>query len=130
MRKFVSILLLIAYLVLLLVPGLPYFYSIAYQHLNKDNTISALHLDLSDSMIGDECYLKAIIERASEDSKTRKAPAPVNPGPEVNNLIFLTGDIFSYEYIDTHAGFQYLQYSFSIKEAIREIPSPPPKHIV
>lgn len=130
MRKFVSILFLLAYLVVLLAPSFPYFYSFAYKHLNKDNTISGLHFDLSDSMIGDECYLKAILERASEDSKTRKAPAPVNPGPEVNNFIFLTSDIFSYQYVDTHAGFQYLQYSFSIKEAIREIPSPPPKYIV
>ncbi|MEA1897338.1 MAG: hypothetical protein U9N53_06700 [Bacteroidota bacterium] len=130
MRKFVSILLLFAYLVLLLVPSFPYFYSLAYQHLNNYNSISHSDLNFSDSMIGDECYLKAILDRASEDSKTSKAPTPVNPGPEVNNLIFLTGDVFSYQYIDTHAGFQYLQYSFSIKEAIREIPSPPPKYIV
>ena len=125
-----SILLLFAYLVLLLAPSFPYFYSLAYQHLNKDNKITCLHLNFSDSMIGDECYLKAIMDRACEDSKTRKAPAPVNPGPEVNNLVYLSSDIFSYQYIDTNAGFQYLQYSFSIKEAVREIPSPPPKHIV
>ena len=127
MRKCVAILLLIVYVVLIIIPYLPYiYYNIGNKRLSEDHCIISTAND-NNTLIGDLCYLKALIERAKTGDHAKKQNVPPETNVETSNLVYISTETLINTRKPRNTEFKFNTYTISIKETFQEVPNPPPK---
>jgi hypothetical protein len=128
MRKIFSISLLIVYLALLTIPYVPYIqYYVSNKYFHNNNC--SISIDSSKTIVGDMCYLNALIERTKSEDNTGKTPVPPpSPNTDTNNLVYLSQGILTFPSGHCNTKFKFNEYTISIKETFKEIPNPPPQN--
>lgn len=127
MRKVISILLLVIYSALLTIPYIPYIVYFTSSFNRTDDSCS-IGINTTGIVIGDICYLKAIMERAGEDTPSEKSETPP-PATETLGLIYINSELLFTIHQILPENFNFKGYMISIKEAFVEVNVPPPKFI-
>ena len=128
MRKTFSISLLIVYLALLIIPYVPYIqYYVSNKYFHTNNC--SINIDSPKIILGDLCYLNALIERTkSEDNTDKTTVPPPSPNTETNNLVYLSQGIFTFPSRPCDIKFKFNEYTIFIKRIFKEVPNPPPNN--
>jgi len=128
MRKVVSILLLVVYSVFSTIPYIPYIVYFTGS-LNRTDDSCVIGINTDGTIVGDICYLKAIMERVGEDTGSEKSETPPPPSMETSGMVYINSEsLFSIQKIIS-VKFNFKGYMISIKEAFLEVNVPPPKFI-
>ncbi|MCD4696762.1 MAG: hypothetical protein K8S16_11035 [Bacteroidales bacterium] len=128
MRKIVSILLLVIYSALFTIPYIPYIVYITGS-FNRTNDSCVIGINTAGTVIGDICYLKAIMERVGENTGSEKSEAPPPPATETLGLIYINSELLFAIHQILPDNFNFKGYMISIKETFVEVFVPPPKFI-
>ena len=128
MRKFISILLLVVYSALLTIPYIPYILYFT-SSLNRTDNSCSIGMNTTGVIIGDISYLKAIMERAGDDTASEKSETPPPPAPETLGLIYINSELLYAIHQILPENFNFEGYMISIKETFLEVHVPPPKFI-
>ncbi len=118
--------LILIYFTLLFLPNLPFveYYYVQYKIQNEDQSLSKQE---SDVLVGDICYLNALIERskvAKDATKNKTLPEPNNAS---NNLVYLVADITNFNDTNSSKNIRFLNHMELLTYRYLQIPSPPPK---
>ena len=127
MKRLISFILLVVYGALLVIPYIPYmvFYT---GKINRNIEVS-IGVDSPKTIIGDICYLNAIIERANLDKTSENAEAPPPPVMETSGMVYINSEsLFSLNKI-IPAKFNFKGYIISVKETFLEVGVPPPNNL-
>jgi len=127
MRQVISILLLVIYSALLTIPYVPYIVYFTGS-LNRTDDSCSIGINTAGTVIGDICYLKAIMKRVGEDNASEKSEAPP-PATETLGLIYINSELLFAVHQILPENFNFKGYMISIKEAFVEVNVPPPKFI-
>ena len=128
MRKVISILLLVIYSALLIIPYVPYIVYFTSSFNRTDDSYS-IGINTAGTVIGDICYLKAIMKRVGEDSPSEKSETPPPPATETLGLIYINSELLFAIHQILPENFNFKGYMISINEAFVEVNVPPPKFI-
>ncbi len=128
MRKVISILLLVIYSALLIIPYVPYIVYFTSSFNRTDDSCS-IGINTAGTVIGDICYLKAIMKRVGEDNASEKSEAPPPPATETLGLIYINSELLFAIHQILPENFNFKGYMISINEAFVEVIVPPPKFI-
>ncbi len=127
MKRLISIILLMVYSALLIIPYIPYM--VFYTGKITRNKEVSIGVDNPKTVIGDICYLNAIIERANLDKTSENTEAPPPPVMETSGMAYINSEsLFSLNKI-TPVKFDFRGYTISIKEAFLEVGVPPPNNL-
>lgn len=80
-------------------------------------------------MIGDICYLNAIIKRAVNDNASDNKETPPPPVMETSGMTYINSEFLFSDYNILPVKFNFKGYMISIKETFLEVYVPPPKFI-
>jgi hypothetical protein len=127
MKKLIAIILTTIYAVLLFSTYLPYFIYFG-QQISKVKNQQIISYDESKTLIGDACYLNALIKRTSDNDSNKKQTTPPPVDLSENIYIYSTNIVANINISCTVVDFK--KYMISIKETFLEIDSPPPKLLV
>ena len=117
--------LILMYFTLLFLPNLP-FIEYYYVQSKLQNDKQSLTKEESNVLVGDICYLKALIDR----TKQSKDAAKDNKLPEPNNsssLVYLITDIVILKNANSSNNIKFLNRIELLTYRYLQIPSPPPK---
>jgi len=128
MRRIVSIILLIVYSGLLTIPYIPYMVYYTGCIIDNENTCT-IGIDNAETIIGDICYLNAIIDRAKSENASESNKAPPPPVMETTGMTYINSESLFSNYNISPVKFNFKGYMISIKETFLEINVPPPKFI-
>ncbi len=125
-KVFIIASLIIIYFTLLFLPNLPFveYYYVQSKIQNEDQSLSKQE---SDVLIGDICYLNALIERsknAKDAAKNKTLPEPNNSNI---NLVYLVTDIINFTDTNSSKNIRFLNHIELLTYRYLQIPSPPPK---
>jgi hypothetical protein len=127
MKRIIPIILLFVYSALLTIPYIPYmvFYTGKIIHHNE----ISIGVDNPETIIGDACYLNAIIERAKNDKASEKNETPPPPVMETSGLVYINSQsLFSVNKVPP-VNFNFKGYFISINEIFLNVGVPPPNSI-
>lgn len=127
MRKAVSYILLVVYVMLLTLPYYGYIHFYIYKSFFRKNEITVSASSSAMVNPGDISYLKAIQKRAVGDSQSEEPDTPPPPNMDTGNLVYLGNEIAYQYHIPHDLTFQFKKYTISIKETFMEVPVPPPE---
>ncbi len=118
--------LILIYFTLVFLPNLPFveYYYVQSKLQNEDQSITKKE---SDVLIGDICYLNALIERsknAKDAAKNKTLPEPNNSNI---NLVYLVTDIINFTDTNSSKNIRFLNHIELLTYRYLQIPSPPPK---
>lgn len=83
--------------------------------------------DNAETIVGDICYLNAILKRATDEISTEESESPPPPPIGTVGLDYIRSkSLFSINEIQS-VNFNFKEYEISIKETFLEIDVPPPK---
>jgi hypothetical protein len=111
MRKVISILLLVIYSALLIIPYVPYI----------------VYFTSSFNRTDDSCSIG--INTVGEDNASEKSEAPPPPATETLGLIYINSELLFAIHQILPENFNFKGYMISINEAFVEVIVPPPKFI-
>ena len=115
------------YLVFMILPNLPlvkYYYG-QFKY-NKD--IQIIVNSDSQVLIGDICFLKALIDRTSE-CEDKKDEAPPEPNSGNSNLIYLIAEFSNFNDLYSNKDIKFQITSELLTYRYLQTPSPPPKNL-
>ncbi len=127
MKRIVPYILLFVYSALLTIPYIPYmvFYTGKIIHHNE----ISVGVDNPETLIGDVCYLNAIIERAKNDKASEKHETPPPPVMETSGMAYINSQsLFSVNKAPP-VNFDFAGYLFSLPEVFLNVGVPPPNSI-
>ena len=127
MKRIIPIILLFVYSALLTIPYIPYmvFYTGKIIHHNE----ISVGIDNPETIIGDACYLNAIIERAKNDNISEQNETPPPPVMETSGLVYINSQsLFSVNKV-LPVNFNFKGYFVSINEIFLNVCVPPPNSI-
>ena len=129
MRKTIAIFLITLYSMMLIVSYIPYIIYYGQQFLENDN-ITIIEEQDSKTLIGDACYLNALIKRSvdSERNDNKKAPPP--PNIELSHSMYIYSKNQPSTFVTNSEDFNFKAYIIYIKETFLIIESPPPKTLL
>ena len=127
MKRLISVILLMVYSALLIIPYIPYM--VFYTGKITRNKEVSIGVDNPKTVIGDICYLNAIIERANLDKTSENTEAPPPPVMETSGMTYINSESLFPINIVTPVKLDFKGYMISFKEAFLEVGVPPPKSI-
>ncbi len=127
MKKFISLILLIVYSALLTVPYIPYVVFFTGKILHNEQV--SIGVDNPETIIGDICYLNAIIKRANNEKTSDNTDVPPPPVMETSGMVYINSESLFSLNIVIPVKIDFKGYMISFKEAFLEVGVPPPKSI-
>lgn len=125
-RKVLIVIFLMYYIAFMVLPNLPFvkYYFGQYKHRNNELVISN-----SDSqvLVGDICFLKALIERTI-DENSNKDEAPPEANNQNTNLVYIISDLLGLNDISVATDIMFQNNKELLTYRYLKIPSPPPKY--
>ena len=114
------------YLFFMVLPNLPFvqYYYGQYKHDNNEQVITNNDAKV---LVGDICFLQALVDRTKENAEATESEVPPKPNNRTVNLIYLLtsltnlNDLNNCQNIKFHDQMELLTYRYL------QIPSPPPK---
>jgi len=124
MKKAIVIFFISLYTMLLLVSYVPYMVYYGQIFLQNKNSV-VLNDNSHKALIGDACYLNALVKRSVDSNNNTKTtpPPPIN----ISQSIYLPEDNSINQYLAISTPFQFKTYMISIKETFLDVQIPPPK---
>jgi len=118
--------LILIYFTLLFLPNLPFieYYYVQSKLQNEDQSITK---EESDVLVGDICYLNALIERSKKAKDTAKNKTLPEPNNSNINLVYLVTDIINFIDTNSSKNIRFLNHIELLTYRYLQIPSPPPK---
>ncbi len=118
--------LIIMYFTLLFLPNIPFveYYYVQSKIQNEDQSISKEDTDV---LVGDICYLNALIERSKKAKDATKNKTLPEPNNSSNNLVYLITDIVNFNDTNSSNDIRFLNHMELLTYRYLQIPSPPPK---
>ncbi|OYT17397.1 MAG: hypothetical protein B7C24_02855 [Bacteroidetes bacterium 4572_77] len=111
-------------LIVTYVPYMVYF----GKHLMATENVTVLTDSDSNTLVGDACYLNALIKRSVEtDANENKVPPP--PPIDISENIYIYSKSLLSNNILISEDFNFKEYMISIKETFLDIDVPPPKKL-
>jgi len=127
MKKTIAIFLIALYSLMLIVSYVPYMIYFGQQFMVTEDIVVLTDSD-SKTLVGDACYLNALIKRSVKaDSKEKKAPPP--PPNDISENIYIYSKNANLNNLILSEDFNFKGYMISIKETFLEIDIPPPKKL-
>ncbi|MFK5856821.1 MAG: hypothetical protein QM503_11865 [Bacteroidota bacterium] len=116
------------YLIFMVLPNLPFvqYYYGQYKHNYNEQVISN---NDSKVLIGDICFLQALVERTKEISDTKETEVPPKPNNRTVNLIYLLTDYTNLDNLNNYQDFKFHDHVELLTFRYLQIPSPPPKFL-
>ena len=114
------------YLAFMVLPNLPFvqYYYVQFKHSNNEQIISN---NDSQILVGDICFLMALVERTKENTESKKDATPPESNKGSNNLIYLIADFTYLNNISNSRDIKFLNTMELLTFRYLQIPSPPPK---
>jgi len=117
---------LLYYLTFMVLPNLPlvqyYYYQV--KHNNNEQILTNSNNQI---LVGDICFLKALIDRTNESSDNKKDEAPPEPNNMGTNLVYLVTRSLFINNINCITNVSFRRNSELLTFRYLQIPSPPPK---
>jgi len=127
MKKIIAIFLIALYNMMLIVSYVPYMIYFGQQFMANDEDIVVFTDSDSKTLIGDVCYLNALIKRSVDTHNEKKAPPP--PPIDISENIYIYSKTLLANNFDNSEDFNFKDYMISIKETFFETDIPPPKKL-
>ena len=127
MRKTIAISLVALYSMMLIVSYVPYMIYFGQQFMANEDDIVVFTDSDSKTLIGDVCYLNALIKRSVDTHNEKKAPPP--PPIDISENIYIHSKSLLSNNVLVSEDFNFKGYTISIKETFLEIDIPPPKKL-
>jgi len=127
MKKIIAIFLIALYSLMLVVSYVPYMIYYGQQFMTNDDDIVVFTDSDSKTLIGDACYLNALIKRSVDTHNEKKAPPP--PPIEISENFYIYSKSLLSNKVLISEDFNFKGYMVSIKETFLEIDIPPPKKL-
>jgi len=119
---------LVYYLVFMVLPNLPFvqYYYGQYKHINNVQVITN---DDAEILVGDICFLQALIERTKENTESSKSEVPPKPNNRTVNLIYLLASLAKLNNFNNCQNIEFHNQGKLLTYRYLQIPSPPPKFL-
>lgn len=127
MYKIVAIsVFLLVYLALLFLPNLPFvqYYYVQSKLQNEEQNPTT---DDSGILIGDICYLKALMERTKQAADSNKDKTLPEPNNASNSLVYLINDPSKFSNACNSQDIKFPNHMELLTYRYLQVPSPPPK---
>ena len=114
------------YLIFMVLPNLPFvqYYYGQYKHINNEQVITNNDAKV---LVGDICFLQALIERTKENTESSKSEVPPKPNTRSINLIYLINEVANLNNIRNIEDIKFCDHMELLNYRYLQIPSPPPK---
>lgn len=125
MRKTIAISLVALYSMMLIVSYVPYMIYFGQQFMANEDEIVVFTDSDSKTLIGDVCYLNALIKRSVDTHNEEKTQPP--PPIDISENIYIYSKSLLSNNVLISEDFNFKDYTISLKETFLEIDIPPPK---
>ncbi len=105
---------------------IPFFIYFTGVFSQSTNTTTIIKANKSNELIGDACYLSALMKRANDTDSTNNDKTPPPTIETSGNFYILSKSNFAL-YFSVAQEFNFKEYMISIKETFLDIDVPPPK---
>jgi len=112
---------------MMIVSYLPYMVYYGQKFFKTNNIVIVKDAD-SETLIGDACYVNALIKRSVDSNNEKKAPPPPNMELSHNNYLLSKSQLVNHLIISEE--FNFKTYMISIKETFLDTDIPPPKNLL
>jgi len=119
---------LVYYLVFMILPNLPlvqYYYGLTKQTQN----VQIIANNDSQVLVGDICFLKALVDRTNETESEKDQAPPPKPNSGNTNLVYLIAEFSNLHNISNGKDVKFLITMELLTYRYLQIPSPPPKSL-